>query len=207
MKIKYLCILVCFLVAVVILVFPYISHGVKMADEASLLGQRAPDWTLKSFSGEVHALQGILRQSDTKAIIVAFIATRCPVSKAYDARMEKIYQDYKDKGVVFVGINSNCNPMESENEMKEHAERVGLTFPILKDHDNMIADKYGARVTPHIYLLDSEGTVRYIGRIDDSQDQEKVKSRDLIDALDAVLAGKEVNSKLTSAFGCTIKRM
>ena len=190
-------------------VFVYYSSGFagKISDETTLLGKKAPDWTLKDLNGKEISLSNILKKSDVKGVVIEFIATRCPVSKAYDKRIVQLHKEYSEKGIVFIGINANCNPMEPLEEMRTHAENAGITFPILKDDHNAIADQYGARVTPHMYLLDAQGIVRYIGRIDDSQNPDKVKSCDLQNAFDAILSGKEVPVKMTKAFGCTIKRV
>lgn len=196
-----------FLVGSLILYNYSVSNCQQIIDEVTLIGKKAPEWTLKDFNGKSHSLPQILRKMDVKAVVIEFIATRCPVSKAYDQRMIQLYNDYKDKGVEFVGINSNCNPMEPIDEMKQHATSAGIQFPVLKDTDNLIADLYGARVTPHIYLLDKKGIIQYIGWIDDNQNQERIKSHDLRNAIEALLAGKDVSVQFTKAFGCTIKRV
>jgi hypothetical protein len=92
-------------------------------------------------------------------------------------------------------------------EIKNHAKEHGFEFPILKDWNNVIADKLGAGVTPEIYVLNSNFEILYHGRIDDSQREGRVKSRDLRAALDEILTGKPVTVVSTKAFGCTIKRV
>lgn len=184
-----------------------ISYCQQIIDETTLLVKKAPEWTLKDFNGETHSLSQILRKREMKVVVIEFIATRCPVSQSYDERMIQLNNEYKDKGVEFVGINSNCNPMESPEEMKNHATSVGINYPVLKDNNNVVADLYGAKVTPHIYLLDKKGIIQYVGRVDDNQNQERVKSQDLRNAIDALLEGKDVPVQFTRAFGCTIKRV
>jgi alkyl hydroperoxide reductase subunit AhpC len=134
-----------------------------------------------------------------------FIATQCPVSNAYNDRMVKLYKDYADRKVAFVGINSN--KQESVDEIKEHAKEHGFQFPVLKDWNNLIADKLDASSTPEVFVLDKNFNVLYHGRIDDSRRESDVKSQDLRAALDAVLAGKAVPKDETKAFGCSIKRV
>jgi peroxiredoxin len=119
--------------------------------------------------------------------------------------MENIFKEYSKKGIAFIGINSN--KAESVDRMKEHAEENGLTFTILKDDKNIIADKFDASVTPEAYVLNSKFEVLYHGRIDNSRNESEVVSKDLEKALDEILAGKEVSKKETKAFGCTIKRI
>jgi hypothetical protein len=134
-----------------------------------------------------------------------FIATQCPVSNAYNERMAALYKDYASKNIAFVGINSN--KQESVDEIKQHAKDHGFDFTVLKDWNNIIADKVEASVTPEIYVLNSNLEVLYHGRIDDSQRENRVASKDLRTALDNILAGKELVVTTTKAFGCTIKRV
>jgi hypothetical protein len=134
-----------------------------------------------------------------------FIATQCPVSNAYNERMVTLYNDYKPKGVAFIGINSN--KQEDIEEVKEHSQKHHFEFPVLKDWNNVIADRFAASVTPEIYVLNSDFKELYHGRIDDSKRESGVKSQDLRSALNEVLAGKPVSKTETKAFGCTIKRV
>ena len=109
------------------------------------------------------------------------------------------------RGIAFVGINSNRQ--ESVEEIAGHAAEHGFTFPILKDVSNVQADHFGAQVTPEIYVYDPGWVLRYHGRIDDDRSGANVRSQDLRNALDAVLAGQAVPVAETKAFGCTIKRV
>jgi peroxiredoxin len=118
--------------------------------------------------------------------------------------MEQLYQDYKAKGITFLGINSNKE--ESVAEIKTHAKEHDLNFIIMKDQGNVIADKFGASVTPEIYVLNGKLDVLYHGRIDDSRRESDVKEKDLRNALDEILGSKTVSTPTTKAFGCTIKR-
>ncbi|MFQ5709807.1 MAG: thioredoxin family protein [bacterium] len=163
---------------------------------------KVEDFTLADYNGVQHALS---EYKDAKAIVLMFIATRCPVSNAYNERMAALYQDYQSAGIAFVGINSN--KQEDVEEIKKHAQDQGLEFTILKDKNNVIADKLQASVTPEIYVLNSDFDILYHGRIDDSRREKKVKSRDLRTVLDEILAGKPVSVSRTKAFGCTIKRV
>ncbi len=184
------------LVAVVVL-----AWGAAFAEVE--LGKKVEGFKLKDYNGKDHALSDY---KDKKAVVLMFIATRCPVSNAYNERMASLDADYRDKGVQFIGINSN--KQEPAEEVAKHAGENGFKFPILKDPDNVIADRFGAQVTPEIYVLDSKGILRYHGYIDDDQHQKKEKpSQDLRAALDALLAGKSASVERTKAFGCTIKRV
>jgi peroxiredoxin len=169
------------------------------------IGAPAPDFTLPAASdGKAVALKDLLAKN--KAVAVIFVATKCPVSNAYNTRMAALGKEYAAKGVLLVGINSNKT--EPAAEVKEHAEKHGFSFPVLKDDGNKIADAYGATRTPEVFVLDPKGNLLYHGRIDENQDDAKnVRSPDLKNALEAVLSGKPVPTAETKAFGCTIKRV
>ena len=166
------------------------------------LSEKFDNFTLKDYKGKEHSLSDY---KNSKAIVIIFVATECPVSNAYNERMEKIYQDYKDKNVSFLGINSN--KAESVSDIRAHAIKNNLSFTILKDEKNIIADKFKASFTPEVYVLNSNLDLLYHGRIDDSQREKDVRIRDLRQTLDEILNGKSVSNPKTKAFGCTIKRV
>lgn len=140
----------------------------------------------------------------SKATVLMFIATKCPVSNDYNTRMAKLAQTYSSKGIRFVGINSN--KAEHGAEVASHAKQNGFSFAVLKDPQNKIADRFGAKVTPEVYVVNPAGDLVYRGRIDNSQQEEQVNAPSLQNALDAVLSGKAIAEKETRAFGCSIKR-
>jgi alkyl hydroperoxide reductase subunit AhpC len=137
--------------------------------------------------------------------VVVFISTVCPVSNSYNLRMKELYRDYAPKGVKFQFLNANQN--ESQVEVEDHARSVGFPFPVMKDANNVIADRLGAEYTPESFVIDREGVVRYRGRIDDAQNPARVRQSSLRLAIDAVLAGRDAPTPETKAFGCTIKRV
>lgn len=165
-------------------------------------GSQVTDFSLKDYTGKEHQLSAY---KDKAGIVIIYVATRCPVSNAYNERMEAIYKEYSAKNVAFLGINSNKE--ESAEEVQKHAKENGLTFTILKDPGNVIADQFGATVTPEVFLLNKDLKVVYHGRIDDSQREAQVKKQDLRNALDNYLANKEISDADTKAFGCSIKRV
>jgi peroxiredoxin len=168
------------------------------------IGSTAPDFHLTTVDGKPIALADATRAH--KAVVVIFIATKCPYSNAYNTRMKDLAAAYEKQGVLFVGINSNKT--EPEAEARTHAREHGHTFPIAKDPGNKVADLYDAKRTPEVFLVAPDGKVKYHGRIDDnSEDASKVTSPDLKNALDALLAGKPIQNAQTKAFGCTIKRV
>jgi peroxiredoxin len=171
------------------------------AKPAVSIGAVVPDFKLPDADGKEHSLASLKGKSGT---VILFIATKCPVSNAYNARMAKLADDYRARGVNVVGINSNST--EPAAEVKSHAADKGLNFTILKDAGNQIADRFDAQVTPEAYLLDASGKLVYRGRIDNSRNGDSVTASELRDAIDATLAGKPVEKAEVKAFGCSIKR-
>jgi peroxiredoxin len=165
------------------------------------IGTTIEDFTLPDVSGQERSLKSL---AGKKGTVLLFIAVQCPVSNAYNERMEKLAQEYKAKGIAVIGINSNVK--EDADAVKAHASENKLTFAILKDPGNKIADKLGASVTPEAYLLDANNKLIYHGRIDNSRNAGQIETSDLRNALDASLAGKPIEKTEAKAFGCTIKR-
>ncbi|HEY3038089.1 MAG TPA: thioredoxin family protein [Pyrinomonadaceae bacterium] len=166
------------------------------------IGATIVDFTLPDVDGKDHSLSSLKGKNGT---VLIFIAVQCPVSNAYNERMEKLAQDYKARGINVVGINSNV--AELAPDVKAHAAEKHLTFAILKDSGNKIADALGATRTPEAYFLDARNKLIYHGRIDNSRDLSQVNSTELRDALEATLAGKPVAKTTANAFGCSIKRV
>jgi peroxiredoxin len=169
---------------------------------AVAIGERLEPFALRDATGkdvDLGSLQG------RKAVVLMFISTQCPVSNAYDDRMAAVAGEYAGRGVAFLGINSNRE--EAPAQIAEHAAKHGFSFPVLKDVGNVQADRFGAQVTPEVYVYDSSWVLRYHGRIDDDRSGASIQSQDLRTALDAVVSGKPVPVAETKAFGCTIKRV
>ena len=168
------------------------------------VGGAAPAFTLTTVDGKTFSLADAARTH--KAVVVMFIATKCPYSNAYNDRMRDMAAAYEKRGIVFAGINSNKT--EPAEEVIAHAKQHGFGFSLMKDPDNKVADLYDARHTPEIFVVDPDGKVRYHGRIDENYEEPaKVASPDLKNALDALLSGKPIAKAETKAFGCTIKRV
>ncbi len=165
------------------------------------IGATLDDFTLPDADGKDRSLNSLKGKNGS---VLIFVATKCPVSNAYNERMEKLVQDYKARGINVIGINSNV--AETVDAVKTHAAANNLTFPILKDAGNKIADRLGATVTPEAYFLDTNNKLLYRGRIDNAKDASQVNSSELRDAIEAALAGKPIAKTTATAFGCTIKR-
>jgi len=166
------------------------------------IGSKMPGLKLATLTGES---TGLSSYANKNGILVIFLSVQCPVSNAYNERMEAVAQEWRAHGFGVVGINSNRS--ESAEAVAAHAREHNLTFPILKDNNNVLADALGASFTPETYVFDASGTLRYHGRIDDSKDPSGISKRDLRDALAAIADGRPVPVAETKAFGCTIKRV
>lgn len=185
-----------YVLAVALVVF--VSAG--LFGQEFRLGSPVTDFTVSSFSRtpvNFSSLRGDLT-------VVMFVATQCPVSNAYNDRMKAVYNEYAPKGVKFVVINSNSS--EPAAEVRLHAATHSFPFAVYKDVDNVVADRFGAQVTPETFVIGKSGEILYHGSIDDSQNPANIKTQGLRQALDAVLSGKSVARAETKAFGCAIKR-
>ncbi len=171
--------------------------------EAPAIGAPAPKFQLTTVDGKPFSLADA--EKANKAVVLMFIATKCPYSNAYNDRLRQMAADYSKKGILFVGINSNNT--EPEAEVKSHASKNKWDFTIAKDPGNKVADLYDAKRTPEVYIVGADGKLVYHGRIDENYEEPtKVTSPDLKNALDQILAGQPVAKTETKAFGCTIKR-
>jgi peroxiredoxin len=198
---------------------PARGRGIQSNLEHPILaiGSPAPDFALPGVDGKIHKLSDY---ASAKILAVVFECNHCPVSQLYESRIEKLYREYRTKGVAFVAINPN-NPKsirlnelgytdvtDSLEEMKIRKAFRGIDWPYLYDGETQgVSIKFGVVATPHIYLFDQARKLQYQGRVDDNQREELVKTQDARNALEAMLAGKPVPVTDTNAFGCTTKWM
>lgn len=174
--------------------------GIPAFGQEFHVGGKISDFSITGGNGAAVSFASL--RGDTTVVI--FVSTRCPVSNGYNDRMRALYDDYSAKGVKFVFINANVN--EPLDEVAQHAKQHSFTFPVYKDSENKVSDRFGATVTPETFVIDRSGTIRYHGYIDDSLNPAGIHKQGLRMALDAVLAGNDVPVTETRAFGCTIKR-
>lgn len=170
------------------------------------IGDKAEDFNLKNVNGKNVSLGGI---KNAKGYIVIFTCNHCPYAKAYEQRIIELHQKYAPQGFSVLAINPNdkdIQPADSFENMKKIAKKKKYPFPYLYDESQEVAKAFGATRTPHVYLLDKDRVVRYIGAIDDnSEDPNMVKEKYLNDAVDALLKGESVQVQETKAIGCSIK--
>jgi peroxiredoxin len=182
--------------------------------DASALGNKVDDFELADIYGVKHRLSDYAQRP---AIVLALLGTECPLARLYAPRLTALAKKYEGQGVLFLGINSNAQ--DNVTELKNFARVNGLEFPILKDLNQVLADRLHATRTPAAYLLDTQRVVRYQGRIDDQYGLQDTKTgtrvsyqlkaprrEDLAQAIDELLADKPVSVAQTQPTGCLIGR-
>lgn len=179
-----------------------VSSGYKIGDIAT-------DFSLIGTDHKTHNLSDYLKQ---KGVIVIFTCNHCPYSKAYEDRIVALDAKYKALGYPVIAINPNdplVQPEDNMEQMKIRAKEKGFSFPYLMDEGQKIYPQYGATKTPHVFVLKNENNgfvVKYIGAIDDNyEDATNVSQKYVEQAVDALLANKEVETTTTVAIGCSIK--
>lgn len=178
------------------------------------IGATAPDFELPGVDDKTYRLTDF---AQAKILVVLFNCNHCPTAQAYEERVKALYRDYKTKGVTLVVISPNdaqavrldelgyTDLGDSLADMKLRAKHAGFDFPYLYDGEQQTVSRaYGAKATPHVFVFDQQRKLRYNGRIDDS-DIKEVTSHDTRNAIDALLAGREVTVKETRVFGCSVK--
>lgn len=193
------------------------TKEVAMADKEEVvatkgygIGDVATDFKLKDVNGKMVSLSDY---KDAKGYVVIFTCNTCPFAVASEDRIIALDKKYKEKGYPVIAINPNdpeVQPDDTFELMQAKAKDKGFTFPYLYDTSNSVYASYGATKTPHVYLLKKEGkdnVVKYIGAIDDNvRDGDAVKDQFLANAIEDLLAGKEVSVKETKAIGCSVKQ-
>jgi peroxiredoxin len=166
------------------------------------VGGKAPDF--KGLAGTDGKEYGLSSMKDAKVVVVCFTCNQCPMSVAYEDRFVEFAKKYNDKGVKFIAINANkANATETIEAMKTRAEEKGFNFPYVYDASGDSASAYGAKVTPHLFVLDKDRAVAYVGSFDDKANNPS--KHYVSDAVDALLAGKKVEVSSNRAFGCGIR--
>ena len=172
------------------------------------LGLKAPDFSLRDVvSGQAISLN---RFSGKKGLLVMFICQHCPYVQHVKQELARLGRDYaaQDLGIVAVSSNDAQNyPDDAPENLKAMAQELGFTFPFCYDETQEVAKAYSAACTPDFFLFDEKRQLVYRGQLDDSRpgNGKPVSGRDLRAALDAVLAGRPVNSDQKPSIGCNIK--
>lgn len=175
-----------------------------MSDQVSesLVGAVAPDFELRDMEGQTHRLSDYRGQ----IVVLNFWSAECPVSEAFDPYFSERADGWRKDGIVLLAIDSNSH--YDDDAIRRVAQARGVRFPILRDHGNRVADLYGALTTPHVYVIDREGIVRYQGAVDDRTFRKRVPEVNYLDqVLSELLEGKPLTYTRTEPFGCTIVRV
>ena len=166
-------------------------------------GAKAPDFELTTWDGKrSYKLSDFRTKGDKvgKLVVVDFWCSKCPGSRRYDPALSQIARDYTQKGVQFIAIDANG--LATTTQLKRYIDSNKLTFPIVMDQNFKISDAFGALVTPHVFVVDQQGVIQYAGGIDNRRRKSDPRhTPHLTNALDALLGGKTIPTKVSRAFG------
>lgn len=177
------------------------THDAQAKAEVLEVGEAMPDFKLTDTTGKEHTLE----QYKDKIVVFNFCSQECPFSRGADPSINELARTYGEKGVVFLGVDSNKDLEASD--IQPYIEKADIPYPILKDTGNVLADAVGARVTPEIYIKDKDGKVVYHGAPDNRAGPTSTPTEHYLkDALDAMLADKPIETATVKAWGCGIKR-
>jgi peroxiredoxin len=179
------------------------------------LGSSAPDFSLPGVDAKIHSLT---EYASSPVLVVVFTCNHCPIAQMYEQRIQQLEADYRDRGVAIVAIQPNdpkairIDELDSSDisdtldEMKIRVAYKNLQYPYLYDGETQsVARAYGPQATPHVFIFDKERKLRYEGRVDNSYRKELLNTHDARNAIDALLANREVPVKKTGVFGCSTK--
>src|SRR5271154_5783663 len=191
------------------------SGGAQTNHPILALDSPAPDFSLPGVVGKTHRLADY---ASSPILVVVFTCNHCPIAQMYEQRIQQLETDYHDRGVAVVAIQPNdpkairideldsSDISDSLDEMKIRFEYKHLHYPYLYDGETQsVTRAYGPQATPHVFIFDKDRKLRYEGRMDNSYRKEMVKTQDARDAIDALLANREVAVKHTGVFGCSTK--
>lgn len=182
----------------------------EVSTDGVKVGDAAPAFTLKDTDGKEHTLAEL----KGKVVVLEWFNPECPFIVKHHSEAKKnmtfnkLYDDYNSKGVVFLAINSSAagkqgNGLELNKKMKTEYK---LPYPILLDESGDVGHAYGAKTTPHCFVINAEGKVAYMGAIDNNKNIDKAGDKNYVKAaLDEILAGKPVTEATTASYGCGVK--
>ena len=170
------------------------------------LGETLPTFELSDFRGRSWPSANF---EESKLLAVVFLGTECPLVKLYANELNEIAKNYPPGQLQIIGVNSNSH--DSMTELGHFVRTTGIEFPVLKDVGNRFANQLGATRTPEVFLFDNERKLRYRGRINDrhsyGQTRPQAKQHDLVNGINALLAGRSVQKPTTEVEGCIIGRI
>jgi peroxiredoxin len=189
-------------VALLLLVGVVAVNAAEKKQAAGTVGSEAPGFALQDQNGKEVKLSDYAG----KVVVLEWWNEGCPYVQrhAQEGTMKKLAEKYKDDGVVWLAISSNEGVGNEQN--KKAAEKYGLSYPILNDSATSVARSYGAKATPHMFVIDKKGKIAYSGAIDNDPEAEKKDDVNYVaKAVEALLAGETVSVAETKAYGCGVK--
>ncbi len=185
------------------LLFVSVLYSAAKFNKVLEVGKPAPAWSdLLGVDGKRHGLDDLKK---SKLVVVVFASNHCPVVKSYERRLIRFVDDYRERGVELVAISVSRQESDRLEKMKVRASDSGFNFAYLADPTQKTAQSFGATCTPHVFVLDQQRRIGYMGKIDNHMDESKVTERFLQDAVDALLAGKSPDVTETRQVGCEIE--
>ena len=170
------------------------------------IGDKAPDFTLPATDGKTYSLAGFAK---SKVLVVFFTCNHCPYVLGSDEVTRATAERFRDKGVAFIGINSNSEntyPTDDFAHMVERMKTHRFPWVYARDKSQQVAKVYGALRTPHFYVFDQDRKLVYTGRgVDNPRNTAEMTVNDLDRGLEEHLAGKRVSVPLTNPIGCNVK--
>ncbi len=183
------------------------AQNTSISDEAVAVppNEQLHAFELKTLDGETVDVS----PADSGVTVVCFLGTECPLVQLYSVRLSQMADELRDRGVEFVGINSNFH--DTSDDIRQYLQRQSLSFPLIRDEGNVVADRFGATRTPEVFVLDHRLSVTYQGRIDDQYEPGVTRTAatrdDLRIAIEETLAGKAVSVANADAVGCLIGKV
>jgi peroxiredoxin len=164
------------------------------------IGSKLESFQLRDLSGEARSLYSY----SGKIVVLVFWSFKCPVSLEYNDRVEKLQKKYFEKGIAVIGVA----PMEiSADEIRMNVENLKIQYPIMMDFDGNLAEKLGATHTPEVFILDGSSVLRYRGALDNNKKTgESGRIAYVEEAVDSIIAKRNIAAPETRPFGCSIKR-
>ncbi len=181
----------------------------KAAKATAKIGEKAPDFTLEDTTGESHTLSDYT--ADGKIVVLEWFNPTCPYVVRHHKKMttmKDIAADFEEKDVVWLAINSTNEGHPAFGKDAESIKEWKIEYPVLLDAPGDVGRLYGAKTTPHMYVIDKKGILRYMGAIDNDargRKSESDKVNYVRQALDEVIAGETVSEPETRAYGCGVK--
>ena len=174
------------------------------ADAHAELGSPAPDFTLTALDGKEYKLSEL----KGKVVVLEWINHECPVVNRYhdaNATME-VFAKFKDKPVVWLAIDSSHFCQDKADSIRTWVKRQKIDYPILLDAPGKVGHTFGAKTTPHFFVIDAKGTLAYAGSFDDDRYGKNESKRLYVqEAVSALLQGSAVPMASTKPFGCGVK--